>query len=130
MRAVFAVLLQRVDGNDRFVVVVKRIVIGRDVSANALEAGTVEPGQRKGKSRPEFLLKLSQHRLHRDHQNAPALSSLDQFGKQDATFDRFPETYRVGDEDSLPRLGQCQTRWLQLEREDIHCPSMPQMYCF
>ena len=118
--AVFAVLLQGVDRDDGPVVVVERIVVRRDVAADALEAGGVKPGERDGEAGPDFLLELGEHRLDRDDEDAPAAAALDHLGEEDATLDGFPEADGVGDEESLAGLGQCQQRRIKLVGQDVH----------
>ena len=78
--AVLGVLLQGVDRDDRLVVVVERVVAGRDAAAHPLDADRVELGERDREPVPELLLELRQHALDGQHQDPPtrprAISSL------------------------------------------------------
>jgi hypothetical protein len=56
---VFTVALERVDRDDGSVVVVERVVVGRNLAPDALDACGVEPRERDGETIPEFLLELT-----------------------------------------------------------------------
>ena len=49
------ILLQRVDRDDRLVVVVERVGVGRDVAADAVQSNRVEPNKRDREPRPQLL---------------------------------------------------------------------------
>src|SRR6266702_2279517 len=68
--AVFGVALQRVDGDEGLVVVVKGIVVCRYLAPDPLKAGGVEQRQRNRKTGPELLLELLHHALCRYHEDA------------------------------------------------------------
>ena len=101
VRAIFGVLLQCVDRDDGFVVVIERVVIGGDAAAYPLNADGVQPCQGDGEAVPELLLELRQHALHGQHEDAPAASPGDEFAYEDASFQRLAETDAVGDQDAL-----------------------------
>ena len=71
--AVLGVLLQRVDGDDRLVVVVERVVVRRDAAAHTLYADRVKPREGDREAVPELLLELGQHALHgQDEDTSPS----------------------------------------------------------
>ena len=118
--AVLGVLLQRVDRDDRLVVVVERVVAGRDAATHPLDADRVEPREGDGEAVPELLLELREHALDGQHQDAPAPAAGDQLADEDARLQGLAESHRVGDQDALPRLPQRLTGRLELVRSRIH----------
>ncbi len=115
MRAERVVLLQRVDRDDRLVVVVERVVVRRDLLAHTLEPDRVEADQRNGEARPQLLLELREHALHRRHEDASPAAAADELREQDARLERLAEPDRVGDQDPRARLLERQPGWLELE---------------
>jgi hypothetical protein len=65
-------------------------------------------------------LKLGEHGLNGDNQDAPATAAFDEFGEKDAAFYRFPETNGVRDEEALAGLGEGEERWVELVGEHVH----------
>lgn len=120
MGAVFAVLLEGIDGNDRLVEVVERVVVGGDLASHPLEAEAIEAGEREGEAGPKFLLELGEHGFHRYDEDAASPSSLDELREEDAAFDCFPEADGIGNENALAGLRKRQSGGLQLEGEDVH----------
>ena len=118
--AVLGVLLQGVDRDDRLVVVVERVVAGRDAAAHPLDADRVEPGERDREPLPELLLELRQHALDGQHQDPPAPAAGDQLADEDARLQRLPQPHGVGDQDALPRLAQRLPGRLELIGHRIH----------
>ena len=118
--AVLGILLQRVDRDDRLVVVMERVVAGGDAAAHALDADRVEPGQRDGEAAPELLLELREHALDGQHEDAPAPAAGDELADEDARLQGLAEPHRVGDEDALPRLPQRLPRRLELVGRGVH----------
>ena len=89
--AVLRVLLEGVDGDDGLVVVVERVVVGRDAAAHALYADGIEPHQRDGEAVPELLLELREHALHGQHQDPPGPAAGDQLADEDPRFKGLPQ---------------------------------------
>ena len=118
--AVLRVLLQRVDRDDRLVVVVERVVTGRDAAAHPLDADRVEPGEGNGEAVPELLLELREHALDGQNEDAPASAAGDQLADEDARLQGLPQPDRVGDQDALPRLPQRLPGRLELVRRRVH----------
>ena len=98
--AVLRVLLERIDGDDRLVVVVEGVVVGRDAAAHPLDADGIQAGQGDGEPVPELLLELRQHALYRQHEDAPAAPPGNEFAHQDAGFQGLAEAHGVGDQDA------------------------------
>ena len=120
VRAVLGVLLQGVDGDDRLVVVVERVVAGRDATPHPLDADRVEPHEGDREAVPELLLELREHAPDGQHQDAPPPPAGDQLGGQDARLERLAEPHRVGDQDALPRLAQRLAGRLELVGGRVH----------
>ena len=125
--AVLRILLQGVDGDDRLVVVVERVVIGRDSAAHPLNADGIRAGQGNDEPVPEFLLKLRQHAFHSKDEDAPPAPSGNELAHQDAGFQRLAESYGVGDQDALagPREGQAGR--IELIGHVVHGGGVPDM---
>ena len=125
--AVLRILLQGVDGDDRLVVVVERVVIGRDSAAHPLNADGIQAGQGNDEPVPEFLLKLRQHAFHSKDEDAPPAPSGNELAHQDAGFQRLAESYGVGDQDALagPREGQAGR--IELIGHVVHGGGVPDM---
>ena len=124
MVPVFPVLLDGVDGDDRLVEIVERIVVGRNPRTDPLQAGGIQPDQRNRKTRPQFLLELGHHGLHRQHQDAPPAPPPDHFRQQDAAFDGLAQSYGIRDQDALAGLLEGQPRGIQLEGHQVHRPAV------
>ena len=123
--AVLRVLLQCIDGDDRLVVVVERIVVGRDTAAHPLDADGVQAGQGNGKAVPELLLELRQHALHGQHQDAPAATPRDELADQDTGFQCLAEPHRIRDQDALAGPCESLTCGIELIVHAIHCGGVP-----
>lgn len=67
---VLNILLECIDGNNRTVEMMKRIVIAGNTMTHPLQALRIQARQTNGKAAPEFLLKLTKHGLDRQHQYA------------------------------------------------------------
>ena len=89
--AVFDVLLERVDGNDRSVEVVERVVVGRNSGTDTLQAGGIQPDEWDREPIPHLLLELAQHRLGGEHEDPLAATTGDQFADKDAGFERLAQ---------------------------------------
>ena len=76
-------------------------MVGRDAVAHGRQPHRVEPHERDGEARPEFLLELRQHALEGDDEDARAATALNQLSGEDAGFERLAEPSGVGDEDPL-----------------------------
>lgn len=118
--AILRILLQGVDGNDGFVVVIKRIVIGGDAGADTLNADGVQSHQRNRKPAPHFLLKLGEHTLDSQNQNPFAAAPADQLADQNAAGQGFPKAHGIGDQNARPRLLQCLGGGIELVMHPIH----------
>ena len=118
--AVLRSLLQRVDGDDRLVVVVERVVVGRDAPPHPLDSDRVEPGQGNREPVPELFLELGEHALDGQHQDAPAAPPRDQFADQDAGLQRLAEAHRVGDQDALPWPRERLASRVELVLNEVH----------
>ena len=118
--AVFGVLLQGVDGDDGFVVVVERIVVAGNVAPHPLDARRIEPRERNGEAIPELLLELRKHAFQHQHQNAPSTAASQQFAHQNASFQRLAQPHRIRDENTLTRLPQRLPRRFELVRHEVH----------
>ena len=90
MDAVIRAGLEGVDGDDDAVVIVERVSVGRDASADAVDADGIEAYEWDGEPRPQFLLELGHHALHRHDQDAFAAAAFDQLAQEDADLDGFP----------------------------------------
>ena len=117
---VLGVLLERVDGDDRLVVVVERVVVGGNPPPDALDADRVQPRERDREAVPELLLELGQHALERQHQNPAAPSARNQFADQDAGLERLPQPDGVCDQDALAGLAQRLAGRFQLVVHRVH----------
>jgi hypothetical protein len=104
VRAELVVLLERVDRDDRLVVVVEGVVVGGDLLADAREAHRVEADEGDREARPQLLLELREHALHRGDEDAPPAPAADELGEEDARFERLAEADGVGDQDAGARL--------------------------
>jgi hypothetical protein len=125
--AVLEIVLERIDRDDRAVVVVERVVIAGDAVAHSLQPDRIQPHQRDGKTAPEFLLELGQHALLRNHQDALPAPALDQLGGENAGFERFSQTDGIGNQDPLARLLEGLQRGIELIGHEIHDRAMAQM---
>ena len=123
--AVLRILLQRVDGDDRLVVVVERIVVGRDAAPHPLDADGVEPRERDREPVPELLLELGEHALHREHQDAPGAPAGDQLAHQDAGLQGLAESDRIRNQDALPGSGEGLSGRVELVGHEIHGGLVP-----
>ena len=104
----------------RLVVVVERVVAGRDAAAHPLDADRVEPRERDGEAVPELLLELREHALDGQHQDAPPPAAGAQLADEDARLQGLAQPHRVGDQDALPRLSQRLPGRLELIGRRIH----------
>ena len=121
---VFAVLLDRVDGDDRLVEIVKRVVVARNPCAHALQPGGIQADERDGEACPQFLLELRHHGFDREHQDAPTATAPDHLGEQDAALNGFAEADGVGDEDALTRLLKRKAGGIELIGQQVHRTAM------
>ena len=117
---VLGVLLQGVNRDDGFVVVVEGVVVRGDAAADALDADGVEAGERDREAVPELLLELGQHALDGEDEDPPAPAAGDQLADQHSRFEGLAEPHRVGDEDALARLAKRLAGGLQLVANGIH----------
>ncbi|MCY1307308.1 hypothetical protein D9M70_572200 [compost metagenome] len=118
--AVLAVTLEGIDRDDGAVVVVERVVVGRNITTDALDAGRVQAGERDGKAVPELLLKLTHHAFGGDYEDAPGLATPHQLGGENAGFEGFTQTHGIGNQQTRPQLLKHPLRWLELEWQCIH----------
>ena len=118
--AVFAVALERIDRDDGAVEVVEGIVVGRNVAANALDAGRVQPGERDGEAVPELLLELAHHAFGGHHQDAPRPAPPHQFGGENAGLQCLAQAHCVGNEQARAQALQRPRGGLQLEGHGVH----------
>ena len=119
-RGVRKIHVEGVDGDDRLVVVVEGVVVARNIVANPLQAGGIQPGERDGKAVPHFLLELGHHALEGEHENALAPAPADQLRHQDAGFQGFTQAYRVCNQDALAVLFQRLQGRFQLVGHQVH----------
>lgn len=75
--AVFAVALERIDRDDGAVVLAERVVVGRYLAADALDASRIQARQGDGEAVPELLLELAHHTFGGDHEDAPGTAAAD-----------------------------------------------------
>ena len=78
MVAVAAGVLERVDRDDRPLVVGERVAVGGDLAAHPLDALGVEPHQRDGEAGPQLVLELLEDVAGRDDQDPLAAAAADQ----------------------------------------------------
>ena len=121
---VVPVVLERVDRDDRLVEVVKGVLAGGQLLADALDAERIEPHQRDREATPELLLELPQHALGGDHQQPPPAPAANQFAAEDAALQRLAQAHRIGDQQPLAGHRQRLSRWQQLVIHHIHRRSM------
>ena len=95
-------------------------MVGRDAAAHPLNADRVQAGQGNGEAVPELLLKLRQHALHGQHQNATPAPAGDELAHQDAGFQRLAEPHGIGDQDALAGPREGQTRRIELIVHEVH----------
>ena len=119
-RTILNVALQRIDGDDYLVVVRERIGVRRNFGTNLLDAGGIQADQRNGESLPHFLLELNHHAFGRHHKNAAAFTTLDELRHQYAGLQGLAEANRVGNENTLTRLGKRFLGRNKLIRQRIH----------
>jgi hypothetical protein len=101
---VLAVTLQRIDRDDRPIVVAERVVVGRDLSANSLDTCRVQACERDGETCSELLLELPHHALGRHDQYTTGLATPQQLCRQDSRFERLAQAYRVSDQKTWSEL--------------------------
>jgi len=102
--AVFRVLLEGVDGDDRLVEIVKGVVVRGDAVADPLNPDGIQSDKRDGEARPKLLLELGEHAFHRTDEDAFATTATDEFGQQNSSLDGFAQTYGVRQQNALARL--------------------------
>ena len=117
---VLQIVLEGVDGNDAAVVVIERVVVGRDAVAHPRQTHRVQTHQGDGEAGPPLLLELGEHGLLGDDQDAFAAPALDQFGGQDAALQGLAQAGAVGDEDARPRLAQGLQGGVKLIGDQVH----------
>ena len=100
-------------------------MVGRDAAAHPLNADGVQAGQGDGEAIPELLLKLRQHALHRQHQNATPAPAGDELAHQDAGFQRLAESHGIGNQDALTGPREGQARRVELVVHEIHGSGVP-----
>jgi len=66
--AILAVVLERIDGDDRLVESVERVLVAWDLFSDPLNPHRIQPHQRDREARPVLLLELHQHAFARHHQ--------------------------------------------------------------
>ena len=120
INAVFAVAFNGIDGNNRLVIIMKRIVIAREITPDPLDLCGIQTNQRDGKAFPQFFLKLRHHALDRDHKNAAALSTRNQFTDQNAGFYCLSQTNAVRHQNALTRTSQTDCGRFQLIWHHVH----------
>ncbi len=101
-----AVLLQRVDRDDRSVELVEHVVVCGDLIAHPPDGRAVEARQRDREAGPELLLKLPQHGAGGDDENPVGPTPEDQLGGDQAGLQRLAETDVIGEQEPHPVLGQ------------------------
>ena len=120
MDTVFTVPLDRVDGNDGFVIVMERIMVAGQIPTDTLNLGGIQADQRNGKTLPHFLLELGHHALDGHNENTTAFSTSDQLTNQNTGFQRFTKTDTVRHQDTLTGTGEAHSGGLQLIRHHVH----------
>lgn len=123
--AVFGILLKRIHGDDAFVKIMERIVVGGDLLPYTVQAHRIQAGQRDGKTGPQFFLELGHHAFDRDHKDASAPAATDELGQQYAALQRFTQAHGIRDEQALPGLAQGQGRRVELIGYGIHGRLVP-----
>ena len=94
-----AVGLERVDRDDRALVVGERVAVGRQLLPDPLDADRVEPDERQREPGPQLELHLLQHVARRDDEDPLAAAASDQLGEDHADLERLAEADRVGEQD-------------------------------
>ena len=125
IRTVFRVLFEGVDGDDRLVVVVERVVVGRNAAPHPLNADRIQAGEGNREAVPEFLLELGQHALHREHENALAAPPSDELAHQDPGFQGLAKADCIGDQDALAGPRKREARRVELIGNEIHGGRVP-----
>ena len=120
MRAVGDVVLQRIDGDDRLVVIKEWVVVRRELGADLADLCGVERDERDREAVPELFLKLRHHGFSRDDEDAFAFAAQDELAHEDAGFERLAKADNVGDEDAQAQLAERERRRRQLVRQGIH----------
>ena len=120
INAILAVVLERIDGDDRLVEIVERVLVAWDLLPDPLNPHRIQPHQRDRKARPELLLELHQHAFARHHQQAPPPPAPDKFAAEDPAFQRLAQAHRIGDQQPLAGHRQGLRSWQQLVRQRIH----------
>jgi hypothetical protein len=108
--AVTTDVLQRVDGDDDAVVDLEGVLRGRDLELQLGEPGGVQADQGQGEAVPKLCLKLRQHGLLGQHQDAVRLPALQELGQDHADLDGLAEAHGVGE----------QQPWAQLQDRALH----------
>ena len=76
--AILSILLKCIDGDDRLVVVIERVMVRRNSRTDALNTDGIQANKRYGKAAPHFFLKLGKHALNCEHQNAFSFTTTNQ----------------------------------------------------
>ena len=102
MGAIFHITLERINRHNGFVIVEKRIVVGRQTCPDLLNTTRIKAYQGNGEAVPHFLLKLRHHTLYRYNKNPFSFPASNQLTHQNSSFQRFTQTNRIGNQYSLP----------------------------
>ena len=127
MGAVLHVSLDGVYGNDRLVVIMERVMVGRHIAPDALYLSGIQAYERYRKTLPHFLLKLVHHALDRDDQYALSFPTGYELAHQDAGFWGFAQADSVSNQYTLLGTSQAYPRRLQLVGNQIHYSFVPDM---
>ena len=113
------ILFQCVDGNNGPVELIEDIVIGRDRIAHPFDGRPIKPGERDREPRPEFPLKLGEHRTCRHDEDPVGAMTQNEFRGYKSRFERFAETDIVGDKQPHTRLAECALYRNMLKRKIV-----------
>ena len=120
MYPVFHISFQCINRNNHFIIIEKRIVIGRKAGTNAGNTAGVQPHQGNRKTIPHFLLELGHHTFYRNHKDTFPLAPGNEFRHQNTGFQCLTEAYTVRNKDTLPQAAQCHFCRFKLIRHGIH----------
>lgn len=107
-------VLQRVDADNDAVIDFKRVLVRRDSQPQFGDASGIESDQRQREPVPQLRLKLRQHRLLREHQDAIGPAPAHQFSQDHADLDRLSQPDRIGQQQSRTQLLECQRHRIDL----------------
>ena len=114
-----SVVLQRINGNNGLIVIIKRILVHGNLTLNLGYSDTIQTDERNGKAVPDFFLELSKDALQSTYKNALAATTTNHLTEEDAHLDCLTETYAICDKQTRTRQFHCFQGGLHLIFSDI-----------